>query len=103
MIYVVRLSLVIHNNMFSITHSQCSPLSPPQVESVLRLSPNVLPWHEWNLRQVHQFIFLQPSTSEADYGLWLTKILKPYPITHQARLLYILTGPVDAAGMCVSK
>ena len=80
--------------------------SPPQVEIVvLRLSPNVLPWHEWKLT-AGPSRSLQPSTSEADYGLWLTKmcdISSPIPSLTKLDYLYILTGPVDAAGMCVSK
>ena len=37
-------------------------------------------------------------SSEENYGFWLTQILRPYPIIHQARLLYILTGPTDQTG-----
>ena len=43
MMYVVRLSLVIHNNMFSITHSQCSPLSPPPGRECAETKPQCSP------------------------------------------------------------
>ena len=70
-----------------------------QITRILRYVPGSLPWHEWELRQLLRYTLLEPSTSDEEYGFWLTQILRPHPITHQARLLYILTGPTDNAGM----
>lgn len=66
--------------------------------NVLRLSPGALPWHEYDLRQLIQNTLLEPSYSDAEYGFWLSQLLKGLPLTHQARLLYLFTGPTDSAG-----
>ena len=78
--------------------------SPPctrledRVNKVLRSSPASLPWHEKDIRLLHRFTFLIPSRTDQEYSYWMTQILKPWPITFQARLLYLLTGPEDANG-----
>ena len=64
---------------------------------VLQFSPGTLPWHEGNLRQILCHSLLS-SSSDQEYGFWLTQILRPYPLTHQARLLFILSGPTDHVG-----
>lgn len=68
---------------------------------ILRLSPGVLPWHEYDFRQLVRSILLEPSHSDEEYSFWLCQLLKGHPITHQARLLYILTGPTDSTGIFV--
>ena len=68
------------------------------MNKVLRSLPASLPWHEKDVRLLHRFTFLIPSRTDQEYSYWMTQILKPWPITFQARLLYILTGPEDANG-----
>ena len=68
------------------------------MNKVLRSSPASLPWHEKDIRLLHRFTFLIPSRTDQEYSYWMTQILKPWPITFQARLLYLLTGPEDANG-----
>lgn len=79
------------------------PFSPSsrledRVNKVLRSLPASLPWHEKDVRLLHRFTFLIPSRTDQEYSYWMTQILKPWPITFQARLLYLLTGPEDANG-----
>lgn len=69
-----------------------------RVNKVLRSSPSSLPWHEKDIRLLHRLTFLIPSRNDHEYGFWITQILKPWPITFQARLLYLLTGPEDGHG-----
>ena len=40
-------------------------------------------------------IFLDKASDLVEKGFWLCKILKPWPLVFQARLLYILYGPVN--------
>ena len=40
-------------------------------------------------------IFLDKANDFVEKGFWLCKILKPWPLVFQARLLYILYGPVN--------
>lgn len=72
-----------------------------RTNKVLSRAPESFPWHEQDIRLFHRLIFLIPAKSDVDYGFWLTQILKPWPITFQARLLYLLTAPEDSRG-CVS-
>lgn len=65
---------------------------------VLHRAPESFPWHEQDIRLFHRLIFLIPAKTNDDYGFWLTQILKPWPITFQARLLYLLTAPEDSGG-----
>lgn len=72
-----------------------------RTSKVLHRAPESFPWHEQDIRLFHRLIFLIPAKTNDDYGFWLTQILKPWPITFQARLLYLLTAPEDSRG-CVS-
>jgi hypothetical protein len=36
---------------------------------------------------------------EGEYGFWLTQVLRQWPITFQARLLYLLTAPENEDGI----
>lgn len=69
-----------------------------RVDKVLRSAPASLLWHEKDVRLLHRLVFLCPSKTDQEYSFWLTKILKPWPITFQARLLYLLTAPEDSSG-----
>ncbi len=69
-----------------------------RVSKVLLSGPASLPWHEKDIRQLLRLVFLAPARTDAEYGFWLTQILKPWPIVFQARLLYIITGPEEQNG-----
>ncbi|XP_064600799.1 F-box only protein 47-like [Liolophura sinensis] len=49
---------------------------------------------EYDIRIFFRRVFLNQCESVQDRGFWLTRILKPFPLVHQARLLFILYGPV---------
>ena len=67
---------------------------------VLQAAPGRLAWHEKDVRLLLQLLFLRPTaaSSREEHGYWLDQLLKPWPITFQAKLLYLLTGPVDSQG-----
>ncbi|XP_019855717.1 PREDICTED: F-box only protein 47-like [Amphimedon queenslandica] len=69
-----------------------------KISHILRLSPGVLPLHESDVRQLVCSTLLGPSHNDEEYSFWLSQLLKGHPITHQARLLYMLAGPTDCAG-----
>lgn len=70
-----------------------------RVHRVLCCAPSSLPSHERDIRLLHKYLFLIPARrSDKEYAFWLTQILKPWPITYQARLLYLLTAPEDEDG-----
>ncbi|XP_076472156.1 F-box only protein 47-like [Babylonia areolata] len=47
---------------------------------------------EYDVRCFLRRVFLDPGSSVADKAFWLTRILKPWPLVQQARLLYLLYG-----------
>lgn len=73
------------------------------MEKVLHSKPSSLQLLERDIRLVHRHVFLDHAAkvSEREFGFWLTQILKPWPITFQARLVYLLTAPEDGEGMYV--
>jgi F-box protein 47 len=50
---------------------------------------------EYDVRCFLRRVFLDPGTSPADKAFWLTRVLKPWPMVQQARLLYLLYGAVQ--------
>lgn len=66
-----------------------------RIRQVLRSSPGSQPWYERYIRVFCREIFLDKSSDLTEKGFWLCKILKPWPLVFQARLLYILYGPVN--------
>ncbi|XP_022258368.1 F-box only protein 47-like, partial [Limulus polyphemus] len=63
------------------------------VQSVLRASPGSVPVEEQFIRQYYRSIYLDFSLTPRDKAFWLTRILKPWPLVHQAKLLCLLYGP----------
>lgn len=49
---------------------------------------------EFEIRCFYRRVFLDHSASLQDRAFWLTRILKPWPLVYQARLLFLLYGPV---------
>ncbi|XP_064400088.1 F-box only protein 47-like [Halichondria panicea] len=69
-----------------------------RTNTVLQAVPGSLPWQETDVRALHREVFLCPVKSDEEYGLWLSLILKPWPLVFQAKLLYLLTAPGDDSG-----
>lgn len=66
-----------------------------RIRQVLRSTPGTQPWYERYIRVFCREIFLDKACDLAEKGFWLCKVLKPWPLVFQARLLYILYGPVN--------
>uniref|UniRef100_A0A8D2PZE8 F-box protein 47 n=1 Tax=Zosterops lateralis melanops TaxID=1220523 RepID=A0A8D2PZE8_ZOSLA len=64
-------------------HPRCSPPG-----SARRL--------ELRIRLFCRGVLLSPGSPRSGSAFWLTRILKPWPMVNQARLLYIIFGPVSA-------
>ncbi|KAK7098949.1 hypothetical protein V1264_003159 [Littorina saxatilis] len=50
---------------------------------------------EYEVRCFLRRVFLDPCSSTADKAFWLTRVLKPWPLVQQARLLYLLYGAAN--------
>ncbi|XP_049636414.1 F-box only protein 47 [Suncus etruscus] len=50
---------------------------------------------ELRIRLFCRHVLLDQWTHRSDSAFWLTRILKPWPMVNQARLLYIIFGPVS--------
>ena len=70
------------------------------MKKVLHSEPSSQPVLERDIRLIHRGVFLDHAAKlgEDEYGFWLTQILKHWPITCQARLLYLLTAPENEDG-----
>ncbi|NWZ88429.1 FBX47 protein, partial [Poecile atricapillus] len=51
---------------------------------------------ELRIRLFCRGVLLSPGSHRSDCAFWLTRILKPWPMVNQARLLYIIFGPVSS-------
>ncbi|NXP19976.1 FBX47 protein, partial [Scytalopus superciliaris] len=51
---------------------------------------------ELRIRLYCRRVLLNHWSQRSDSAFWLTRILKPWPIVNQARLLYIIFGPVSS-------
>ena len=51
---------------------------------------------ELQVRLFFRRVFLNHSASKAEKAFWLNLILKPFPLVHQARILFMLYGPMCA-------
>ncbi len=71
-----------------------------RVKKVVFSSPSALNHDERDVRWLHRHVFLDHAIVEGEesYAFWISHILKPWPITCQARLLYLLTAPHDSQG-----
>ncbi|XP_067135516.1 F-box only protein 47-like isoform X3 [Centruroides vittatus] len=61
---------------------------------VLTSFPGSNPGKEMYVRMYHRFVYLDYCWNSTDRSFWLSKILKPWPLVHQAKLLFLLYGPV---------
>ncbi|XP_073739951.1 F-box only protein 47 isoform X2 [Callorhinus ursinus] len=50
---------------------------------------------ELRIRLFCRNVLLDHWTHQSDSAFWLTRILKPWPMVNQARLLYIIFGPIS--------
>lgn len=48
---------------------------------------------EMDIRNFLRRVFVDPSASIQERAFWLTRILKQWPMVHQARIIYTLFGP----------
>ncbi|XP_059155498.1 F-box only protein 47-like isoform X2 [Physella acuta] len=63
---------------------------PKFIKTVVASKPGSHGQLESRVRQFFRRIFLDPCTTVSDKAFWISRILKPWPIVFQARLLYIL-------------
>ena len=49
---------------------------------------------ELHVRLFFKRVFLSQCNSYHDEAFWLSLILKPFPMVHQARILFLLFGPL---------
>ncbi|KAH3887320.1 F-box only protein 47-like isoform X2 [Dreissena polymorpha] len=49
---------------------------------------------EFEIRCFFRRVFLDPCSSIQDKAFWMTRILKPWPLVYQARLIFLIYGPV---------
>ncbi|TEA40181.1 F-box only protein 47 [Lagenorhynchus albirostris] len=64
------------------------------MQTVVCSKPGIATKLELWIRLFCRNVFLDPWTRRSDSAFWLTCILKPWPMVNQARLLYIIFGPV---------
>lgn len=64
-----------------------------RVEKVVIEKPDILPHYERDVRQFIREVFLNKCDNKTHLAFWLNQVLTTYS-TSQARLLYILYGPV---------
>ncbi|XP_076116337.1 F-box only protein 47-like isoform X1 [Mytilus galloprovincialis] len=63
------------------------------VKMIVNSKPGLHSRCEYEIRCYFRRIFLDHCQSINERAFWLTRILKPWPMVHQSRLLYILYGP----------
>ncbi|XP_028289492.1 F-box only protein 47-like [Parambassis ranga] len=69
-----------------------------KIEAVITAKPGVRWYQEMQLRSFCRQVLLDPWPNQSECQFWLMHLLKPWPIVSQARLLFILYGPVTAEG-----
>ncbi|NXI88826.1 FBX47 protein, partial [Rhipidura dahli] len=67
-----------------------------KVQTVVSSKPGSARRLELRIRLYCRGVLLPPGSHRSDSAFWLTRILKPWPMVNQARLLYILFGPVSS-------
>jgi len=55
---------------------------------------------ELQVRLFFRRVFLNHCPSKQEKAFWLSLILKPFPLVHQARILFLLYGPLSAGQSC---
>ncbi|XP_063070513.1 F-box only protein 47-like isoform X1 [Engraulis encrasicolus] len=69
-----------------------------KIETTVTSKPGSSPRLEQQIRCFCRSVLLDPRQSRQDSLFWLTCILKPWPMVSQARLLFILYGPLQDDG-----
>ncbi|XP_065609915.1 F-box only protein 47 [Cyrtonyx montezumae] len=69
---------------------------PRKVQTVVSCKPGSARKLELRVRLFCRSVLLNHWTHRSDSAFWLTRILKPWPMVNQARLLYIIFGPVSS-------
>ncbi|XP_041663671.1 F-box only protein 47-like [Cheilinus undulatus] len=69
-----------------------------KMKAVVTRKPGVKLYQEMQLRLFCRQVFLDPWPNQLECQFWLLKLLKPWPLVSQARLLFILYGPVQPEG-----
>ncbi|NXY84279.1 FBX47 protein, partial [Alcedo cyanopectus] len=69
---------------------------PHKVQTVVSSKPGSSRKLEVRIRLYCRRVLLNHWLHRRDSAFWLTRILKPWPIVNQARLLYIIFGPVSS-------
>ncbi|XP_066061444.1 F-box only protein 47 [Chamaea fasciata] len=67
-----------------------------KVKIVVSSKPGSARRLELRIRLFCRGVLLSPGGHRSDSAFWLTRILKPWPMVNQARLLYIIFGPVSS-------
>ncbi|KAM4645396.1 F-box only protein 47 [Amazona ochrocephala] len=67
-----------------------------KVQTVLSSKPGSAQKLELRIRLYCRSVLLNHWIHRSDSAFWLTRILKPWPMVNQARLLYIIFGPVSS-------
>ncbi|XP_042201072.1 F-box only protein 47 [Callorhinchus milii] len=67
---------------------------PRKMQSVVCSRPGATKKLELQVRLFYRRVLLDHWEHQHDTAFWLTRILKPWPIVNQARLLYLLYGPM---------
>ncbi|NWW74733.1 FBX47 protein, partial [Climacteris rufus] len=67
-----------------------------KVQTVVSSKPGSARRLELRIRLFCRSVLLSPARLRSDSAFWLSRILKPWPMVNQARLLYILFGPVSS-------
>ncbi|NXM22209.1 FBX47 protein, partial [Ploceus nigricollis] len=67
-----------------------------KVQTVVSSKPGSARRLELRIRLFCRGVLLSPGSRRSDSAFWLTRILKPWPMVNQARLLYIIFGPVSS-------
>ncbi|KAK2839624.1 hypothetical protein Q5P01_013364 [Channa striata] len=69
-----------------------------KIEAVITSKPGLKCYQELQLRLFCRQVLLDPWSNQPDCHFWLMQILKPWPMVSQARLLFILYGPLLPGG-----
>ncbi|XP_051496138.1 F-box only protein 47 [Apus apus] len=69
---------------------------PRKVQTVVSSKPGSARKLELRIRLYCRAVLLNHWSHRSDSAFWLTRILKPWPMVNQARLLYIIFGPVSS-------
>ncbi|AWP12916.1 putative F-box only protein 47 [Scophthalmus maximus] len=70
----------------------------PRMEAVITAKPGVRQYKELQLRLFCRRVLLDPWLTEPDCQFWLRQLLRSLPMVSQARLLFILYGPLLPEG-----